>query len=341
MILNKEITVLLPVYNGERYLREAIDSILCQTFHDFDLLIINDGSIDLTDEIIKSYSDERIKYISNESNIGLISTLNKGIELITGKYIVRMDADDISLPKRLEKQLEFMNSNPDIAVSGTSIEMFNNEGKMRNIIVNSNPKVLKTELFFESPLMHPTVIIRKSILEESGLCYNIIHSTVEDYGLWINIASKYKISNIPEVQLKYRYNELGISRVAERDKSKRDKVYYEIYRQLFGMINYDATDEDVHLYRTFINGRLFRDEILLHNGVELLKKLKRELIQHDYDLSIFSRKISMYYRYNCVNQKYGLIKSISIYNKYFRELFIFSIIDISKYIVRRYIQGYY
>ena len=117
-----KITVLMPVYNGEKYLRESVDSILNQTFTDFELLIINDGSTDSSMEILNSYSDSRIRIVTNEVNLRLIKTLNKGIDLATGEYIARMDCDDIADPKRLEIQLQYMEKHPDVAVCGTGVK---------------------------------------------------------------------------------------------------------------------------------------------------------------------------------------------------------------------------
>ena len=122
-----QVTVLMPVYNAEQYLREAIGSILHQTFTDFEFIIINDGSTDRSEEIIKSYTDTRIRYYKNESNLKLIATLNKGFDLAGGKYIARMDADDISLPNRLQLQFELMEKNPEVGLCGTWFENFTEE----------------------------------------------------------------------------------------------------------------------------------------------------------------------------------------------------------------------
>ncbi|NGP46765.1 glycosyltransferase family 2 protein [Bacillaceae bacterium SIJ1] len=157
----KKVTVLMPVYNGAKYLSEAIESILNQTYKEFDLLIINDGSTDNSEEIINRFSDDRIKYIANDKNIGLIRTLNKGICLVRSEYIARMDADDISLPMRLEKQIKFMDEHQDIAVSGTSVLVFNEKGTIGKSIVSKDSNEIKTRLLFHCALMHPSVIIRK------------------------------------------------------------------------------------------------------------------------------------------------------------------------------------
>ena len=120
--MSPKVTVLMPVYNAEKYLIEAIRSILTQSFMDYELLIINDGSTDDSLKIIKSFSDKRIRLVQNERNIGQANSLNKGIKLARGEYIVRMDADDISLSERIKKQVKFMDANPEIGISGTWIK---------------------------------------------------------------------------------------------------------------------------------------------------------------------------------------------------------------------------
>ncbi|HGF9542707.1 TPA: glycosyltransferase family 2 protein, partial [Acinetobacter baumannii] len=128
------VSVVLPAYNAELYLKEAIDSVLSQTFTDFELIILNDGSIDRTEEIILSYNDSRIVYVKNEKNLGLIGTLNKGINLAKGKYIARMDADDICLPERFKKQVDFLEKNNEIDLIGTNAIKINNNGDRIGVI---------------------------------------------------------------------------------------------------------------------------------------------------------------------------------------------------------------
>ena len=127
---NPKVTVLMSVYNGEKYLQEAIDSILEQTFKDFEFLIINDGSTDKTGEILESYHDLRIKIINNEKNIGLTKSLNKGLKLARGEYIARQDADDISMPERLEKEVEFLETHQDYAVVGAFAKIINKNSEI-------------------------------------------------------------------------------------------------------------------------------------------------------------------------------------------------------------------
>src|SRR4051794_15571169 len=173
-----KITVLMPVYNAAEYIRETIDSVLSQSFTDFEFLIINDGSTDQSEEIIKSYSDPRIRLINNEKNMRLIATLNKGIELAKGEYIARMDADDICLPTRLEKQYKVMEDNKDIALCGTGIKMMGKKFFQPLVISNSN--TIKNVMRAFNVFFHPTVMFRKSILIEQNYRYDPNYLHAED-----------------------------------------------------------------------------------------------------------------------------------------------------------------
>jgi len=205
-----KVSILMPVYNAEKYLSEAIDSILSQTFNDWELIIINDGSTDNSETIISGYDDNRIYYTKNKENIGLIRTLNKGIDLCHGEYIARMDADDISLPKRLKKQIDFLDKNPDYLMCGTNASVINNlggiTGKIRNL---SDNKFLQIHLLFSVPFVHPSVMIRKEVLQENRYNGNFKH--VEDYELWCRIAKQGKIANLEEELFEYRWHDSNVS----------------------------------------------------------------------------------------------------------------------------------
>ena len=202
----------MPVYNGEQYLRDAMDSILNQTFKDFEFLIIDDGSVDHSVEIIKSYEDSRIKLEVNGKNLGLITTLNKGLDIAQGEYVARMDCDDISLPERLEKQVVFMDAHPEVGVCGTWFKSFTDSKS----IVMSHPtssEMIKVKLFFDSYLGHPTVIMRMSALNKHGLRYDPIHLHAEDYGLWVKCSFLFPLANIPEVLLHHRDHPASNTRI--------------------------------------------------------------------------------------------------------------------------------
>ncbi|MFJ7729605.1 glycosyltransferase family 2 protein [Neobacillus sp. NPDC097160] len=206
-----EITVLMPVYNASEYIRETIDSVLNQTFKDFEFLIINDGSTDNSEEIIKTYSDPRIRLVNNEKNMRLIATLNRGIDLAEGKYIARMDADDICLPTRLEKQYKVMEENPDIALCGTGIKMMGK--KFFQPLVMTDPKQIRNVMRVFNVFFHPTIMFRKNILIENEYRYDPRYLHAEDYQLFQLMSEKHKLTNIDETLLLYRLSPGGISRV--------------------------------------------------------------------------------------------------------------------------------
>lgn len=201
------VTVLMPVYNGEKYLKEAIGSILGQTYRDYDFVIINDGSTDGSVKVIQAYSDERIRLIHNEKNMGLPATLNRGIELATGEYILRMDSDDISLPTRIEKQVRFMDSYPEVGVCGTWIKYIGVPHRPWRSTIYKYPikhRDIKSRLLFSSNFTHPSVIMRKNLLERFQLRYDPEHYDAEDYGLWQKCSFYLLFANIPEVLYLYR-----------------------------------------------------------------------------------------------------------------------------------------
>ena len=181
------ISVILPAYNAERFLKEAIDSILAQTYTDFELIILNDGSTDRTEEIILSYDDPRIRYVKNETNLKLIKTLNKGIELAKGKYIARMDADDISLPTRFEKEIRYMEEHPNCDVVSVLPYVMSESGeilhKSRFFISTLHTSCLFVNLF-ATPILHPGTLFKSKILKHYK--YRDIPETlhVEAYDLW-------------------------------------------------------------------------------------------------------------------------------------------------------------
>lgn len=222
----------MPVYNGEAYLREAIDSIVNQTYTDFEFLIINDGSTDGTESIILSYADARIRYEKNETNLKLIATLNKGIELAKGKYIVRMDADDISAPDRIEKQVAFMEANPQVGLCGTWFESFGDEIKYVSRYKEKHDEIV-FKMLYQCHFCHPTLIIRKAVFKDLEIPFdkNFIHA--EDYEFYFRISEKWKLYNLQESLLKYRIHNQSVSRQNEKvQKANALRVRKKFFLQL-------------------------------------------------------------------------------------------------------------
>lgn len=206
------ISVIMSVYNGEKYLQQAIDSILAQTFSDFEFIIINDGSTDRTAEIIQSYFDERIRYIEHE-NMGLSASLQKGVSMCQGKYVARMDADDYALPTRFEQQVHALEANPDCALLGSPCYVIAPDETFKFIMAHPCGNIdIKWFLLFDSPFVHSTIIMRKEMLLDVGSYYIVPEiSYVEDYDLWSRFARKHKVMNLSEPLIYYRDNPDGIS----------------------------------------------------------------------------------------------------------------------------------
>ncbi len=215
-----KVTVLMSVYNGEQFLREAVDSILSQKFEDFEFLIINDGSNDGTKEILESYRDPRIRLIENDKNIGLTKSLNKGINMSNGQYIARMDADDVSIPDRFEKQVNFLNENNEVGLVGTYYLMINEKGNvLHEVRPLTDRRELKEKLLTTNQFGHGTVMFRRECLGKSGL-YREEFKSSQDYDLWLRISEMYDIANIPEPLYKWRVNPgaISVNRKTMQDK---------------------------------------------------------------------------------------------------------------------------
>jgi len=199
------VSVVMPVLNGEKYLRLAIESVLNQTFSDFEFIIINDGSTDETEKIINSYNDPRIKYIQNSENLGLSKSFNIGIRATTGELIARMDADDISVNDRLEKQVKYLKNHLDISILGSAIIRIDESGQ--KLGVSSRPtshEGVKWQSLFSTPLFHPTVMARAVVLKGNLFDENLHNS--EDYELWSRLlfTTSTRFANLREPLLRYR-----------------------------------------------------------------------------------------------------------------------------------------
>ena len=218
---NPLVSVVLPVYNSEKYIRESIQSILDQTYKNFELIIVNDGSKDRSDEVIRSVTDSRIVYV-NQANIGLPATLNKAIGMAKGSLIARQDHDDISLPARLEKQVKFLNENLQTSLVGAWAKVIDENGKLtdrehKHPVSNIH---LKFSLLFDNPFVHTSVMFRREAWQQAGT-YSTDKNYFEDYRLWSGIAHHNDIANLPEVLVRYRELQSGMSK---SDNSYATKV---------------------------------------------------------------------------------------------------------------------
>lgn len=198
------VSVVLPVYNASAFLSEAVRSILNQSFHDLELIAIDDGSTDGSLKILRclAESDDRLRVISRE-NRGLVATLNEGVALAKGRYLARMDADDISLTRRIEKQVGYLNENHDIDVVGCHYELIDEAGAVKRVVrVPLSRESIFLQLSYTVPFAHPSVMIRRDVLVNNPY----IDVDVEDYRLWVDLFNGMNFSNIDSVLIKYRHD---------------------------------------------------------------------------------------------------------------------------------------
>lgn len=270
-LLSVPVTVLMSVYNTEaRWLRTAIDSILNQSLTEFEFIIIDDKSTDGSLEILKEYArkDKRIRLVENQYNLGLTKSLNKGLAMAHGRYIARMDADDISLPDRLKKQYTYMEEHTEITVSGGYLYT----GKSGSLMLtgyNEDEEILKIQMLFHNAgVPHPTAMIRHNFLKKYGITYDENIRKSQDYALWSSIlACGGKIYLMPEVLLKYRIHTGQIS--ADRRSQMRNAR--EVVRKNLKVLLSEFSEEELKLHCEMLDGIPEREKDAY---IKYLKRLK-------------------------------------------------------------------
>ena len=222
-----QVSILMPVYNTALYLREAMDSMLSQTFTDFELIVLNDCSPDNAEEILDTYDDPRIVRYKGEKNVGLSNVLNIGIEMARGKYIARMDSDDISLPLRLQVQVDFLEAHPEIDLVSVGMQLF---GASERVWTRDRDlEKVKIEAMFHSPILHASSVWRKASFEQHGLRFRQEMVPAEDYELWTRALVKgLKLINLPEVLYKYRlhHSQATLQKDKVLEKERMVQKYY-------------------------------------------------------------------------------------------------------------------
>ncbi len=258
------ISVVIPVYNGREYLREALQSIQRQTWRRLEILVLDDGSSDDSWRLIEEAAerDRRIIPIRNGKNRGLIWTLNRGLEMATGDFIARMDADDISLPERFERQIAYMERER-LDFCGTWIELLGPSRK-RLIRYPTNDFLFRVGLLFQTPFSHPTLMMKRHVLD-GGVRYREVARHAEEYDLALRLARNFRMGNLPEVQLKYRVHSSQVSKVYRKEQLETaaairrkaldlfDIVADDRERELHGLVRYPLPVESLERLRDFRN----------------------------------------------------------------------------------------
>jgi len=273
-----KISVLLPAYNCERYIVETLESLRHQTYKDFEVLIINDGSTDQTEKLVQDYitdhGDIDIRIIRNEKNSGISFSLNHGIRKASGQFIARMDSDDICLPDRFESQLKFLEENEDIDFVGTGYKTFGKGFSRKNIHPETDLEI-KTALIFDSAFAHPTMMMRRDSILKNGLFYDSSFDSAEDYELWTRSAKCCNFHNLQKTLLNYRVHHQQIStskRESQVNLAKKARLMY------LKSLNINLSPESIDFHHHFSIYELENfDETTLEHARQWLVELGDEI----------------------------------------------------------------
>jgi len=249
-----KVTVLLPAYNGDKFLRESISSVLNQSFRDFELLVVDDCSSDMSTDVVRSISDPRIRLIVNSVRKTLPGALNVGLNAAMGTYVARMDQDDICVPDRLEKQVRFMEAHPEIDIVGGWVKAIGDHPSAGTIFrYPTETADVKATLLFDNPFAHPTVMFRKASLDRLGLRYDESCYGAEDYELWSRALEVLSGANIPSILLHYRLHAKSITMSLNSDMDARA---IEILQKLFPGIGLTPSYDEMKFHRLICTNRL-------------------------------------------------------------------------------------
>ncbi len=297
------ISVVLPVYNGEAFLYDAVKSILDQSYRNFELIIINDGSTDQSEKVILSFSDPRIKYHKNETNLGLIAVLNHGIKLAQGEFIARMDADDLCLPARFEKQLNYLDQHPDVGVVGSWYYGFPSV-PLVEVKGSDNNDRLRTILLFAPCFCHPAVMIRKSVLTENDLSYSTEAKHLEDYDLWIRMSKFTKFSNVQAFLFKYRNHSGQISNNFNDIQKTSGNA---IRRKYLKVLGFNFSEEELATHNLIANNTFITTVEQLNNIEKWLNALiDQNKKNNTIEPGVFNNFMAKMWFDSCGNSNLGL-----------------------------------
>lgn len=308
-----KVSVLMPVYNGEKYLQESIDSILKQTYSDFELIIIDDGSTDNSSKIIRMNSDrdKRIVYLRNEKNSGICITLNRGLEVARGEYIVRMDCDDIAETNRIMKQVAFMDTHPEYGMAGSKIRIFG-EGTTPYIFdFDEDWRMCLANMIFATCSAHPAVIIRNKVIKEHNLYYDDRFRGIEDFYMWWQLAKFSKITNLQECLLNYRIHKNQITqKKVDADHFNMSQSFFE---ERLNFLQITLTQEQKLLVLRYIfNDYPFNDEEI-SSFIDSCKKILSDLQKSHKELLPYAKLAIAKAISLCVTQSQLPLQSIKKY----------------------------
>lgn len=316
-----KVSVIIPVYNGKKYLKEAIDSVIAQTYQDWEIIVVNEfGSNDGSSDIIKEYCkvNSAIHLVQNEKRLGLAESLNRGISLSEGEYIARLDADDVAYPDRFMKQVKFMDKNPEVIVCGTYQHHFGVDKDWVHRPAEM-PEQCKANLLFFCDLCHSTLMLRKKAMIDNNLWYDK-NFMAEDFELWTRVLSVGKVANIPEVLGKYRWGDGNITN--EKIKELHKESGYIVGKSLERNLGLKLENDE---YQYFCNWRNPLEEIenkqlFLEKMEELLRNIyEKNNEELYYDPQALLNAIGTKWRWIKYNEPFNNVQHIKCIDQVFKK----------------------
>lgn len=258
-MINHIVSVVLPVHNGEEYLHEAIASVLEQTYNNFELIIIDDCSNDETVTIVQSFKDARIRLISSRERLRICNALNIGLRKANGQFIARMDADDVCHPRRLERQIHFLQKHSDIGFCGSWVRRFGVNQQSQKYSRPVGPMRVRAFAVYDNPMVHSSVMLRREVLKYVDVVYRDDFAHAEDFDLWTRLLEYTEGDNLPEILLDYRVHSQSVTL---QKSEAMDHTACRILKRELKRLGVIATDDEVMCHRRWATGRLNYDEIL-------------------------------------------------------------------------------
>ena len=277
------VSVLLPVRNGGATISVALESLIRQSFSNFEVLVLDDGSSDASANIARAMGDPRIRVFVDDLNRGLAARLNQGIQLARGEYIARMDADDISLPTRLQLQFDLMEQHNEIGLCGTWYESFMDDKVIGKSTYGPDHATICFKHLFQIHLSHGTGMFRTSVLKEHGLYFNPDFSHAEDYELWSRISTVTKLANIQQVLYRVRHHE---NEVSKKYADVQQANSYRVKEKLFNALGVNVTKEEMDIFQSIAYHKYEYSDKFIEGATALLEKM---LHAKGYE-SFFSQK---------------------------------------------------
>jgi hypothetical protein len=252
--MSPAISVVMPVFNVAPFVAQSLGSILGQTFRDLEVIVIDDGSTDGTVAEVRKMADPRVQLVEFSSNRGVVAALNEGLDRARGTFLARMDGDDISHPKRLTRQIAFLDRNRSIGICGTAWSFFGARGGADRY--RSGSAELKAGLLFGSPFSHPTILARRDLLERNHIRYDPAYEAAEDYELWARLARFTEMANLPQILFHQRIHPGSVSHV---QRPRQEAAARRVRRDLLGWVGFGAlplqaalSDEDVSIHERIV-----------------------------------------------------------------------------------------